>query len=169
MWIFFKADGAFRVQRLKQLKKWNYKCFFQNNGYRVAKLKIHYATKKYRYRDVHQNPSVYLRQTYLSTTKSLLGWGAMLLRAYWYTSVCLSSVSRTFHCSRSPSHRWRSRRTRFSSTDGGASASTEMRHRRSGVPSPTWETGGEVSVSVSVCVNPKTSPRSICIRLNVCA
>lgn len=74
--------------------------------------------------------------THRRTTKSLLGWGGMRLRTYWNTSVCLSSVSHTFHCSRSTSHRWRSRSTRFKTTDGGASTSTETLHRLSGFPSP---------------------------------
>lgn len=80
----------------------------------------------------------FLFTTHLSTTKSLLGWGGMRLRTYWNTSVCLSSVSHTFHCSRSTSHRWRSRSTRFNTTDGGASTSTDTRQRLKGFPSPTW-------------------------------
>lgn len=81
---------------------------------------------------------LYFIATHLRTTKSLLGWGGMRLRTYWNTSVCLSNVSHTFHCSRSTSHRWRSRSTRFSTTDGGASTSTDTRQRLRGFPSPTW-------------------------------
>lgn len=79
----------------------------------------------------------FLINTHLRTTKSLLGWGGIRLRTYWNTSVCLSNVSHTFHCSRSTSHRWRSRSTRFSTTDGGASTSTDTRQRLKGFPSPT--------------------------------
>lgn len=92
-------------------------------------------------------------RTYLSTTKSLLGCGGMRFRTYWKTSVCLSSTSHTLHCSRSTSHRWRSRSTRFRTTDGGASTSTETRQRRNGFPSPTCRRAGHFDQWFSDSVN----------------
>lgn len=83
--------------------------------------------------------------SYLKTTKSLAGWGAMLFWTYWYISVWLSKGSITFDSIRSSSQRCCSLSKRFKTSSGAAEISMVVFHNRSGGPSHTW---GKLAESV---------------------
>lgn len=80
-----------------------------------------------------------VEKAHLRTTWSLAGWGAMLPRRYWYTSVRSFSVSTTRASSRSSSHWCRSLRTWVKTSSGDAGTSTVAFHRRRAEPSGTYQ------------------------------
>lgn len=79
----------------------------------------------------------YMWMSYLKTTKSLAGWGAMLFWTYWYISVWLSKGSITLDSMRSSSQRCCSLSKRFKTSSGVAEISMVVFHNRSGGPSHT--------------------------------
>ena len=79
----------------------------------------------------------------LSTRWSVVGWGAMLARTYWYTSVLSSRVSSTLLSTRSSSQRPCSRSTLVSTSSGPAGTSRVTFQSRRGEPSCTWPGRGE--------------------------
>ena len=102
---------------------------------------------------------------YLSSQKSLVGWGTIMLTTYWNTSVSLSSRCTTLHLMMSSSHRCRSRNSRSSTSTGGAATSTLYFHSLSGCPSPTFLYATSTSLPHDVTdTQPLNLSRDSCIQ-----